>query len=48
MRHILVTVMLIGVVIAIYYGTIGAGGGMEQRVRTTGGRLNGTIQSISP
>lgn len=48
MRHILITVMLVTVVIAIYYSTIGAGGGMEQRVKSTGGRLNGTIQSINP
>jgi len=48
MRHILVTVMLIIVVIAIYSTTIGGNDGMQHNVKTTGGRLNGTIQSINP
>lgn len=48
MRHILITVMLVTVVIAIYSSTIGGGTGMEQSVKSTGGKLNGTIQSINP
>ncbi|MEF3306422.1 hypothetical protein [Paenibacillus sp. GYB003] len=48
MRHILITVMLVIVVIAIYSGTIGGSGGMEQNVRSIGGSMNGTIQSINP
>ena len=48
MRHILATVMLIIVVIAIYSATIGGSGGMKENVKSTGGRLNGTIQSINP
>lgn len=48
MRHILVTIMLIIVVIAIYTTTIGGSEGMQQNVKTTGGRLNGTIESINP
>lgn len=48
MRHILVTVMLVVVVIAIYSATIGGDGGMESNVKDAGGRLNGTIRSIDP
>lgn len=40
--------MLVIVVIAIYSGTIGGNGGMEQKARSTGGSINGTIQSINP
>ncbi|GAA3410932.1 hypothetical protein ACFFNY_18830 [Paenibacillus hodogayensis] len=48
MRHILITVMLVIVVIAIYSATVGGETGMEHNVRSTGGSLNGTIQSINP
>jgi len=48
MRQILMTVMLVLVVIAIYMATIGGENGMQSSVRATGGRLNGTIESINP
>ncbi|WP_158289654.1 hypothetical protein [Paenibacillus flagellatus] len=48
MRQILMTVMLVIVVVSLYAGTVGGSGGMQQNVKTTGGRLNGTIGSINP
>jgi hypothetical protein len=48
MRHILFTVMLVAVVVGIYSATIGGSTGMQRGVKTTGGKLNGTIQSINP
>lgn len=48
MRAILVTVMLIVVAIAIYNATVGGENGTQQQVKDTGGRMNVTIQQISP
>lgn len=48
MKHILATVMLVAVVVSLYAATIGGEEGMHRSVKTTGGKLNGTIQSINP
>ena len=48
MRQLLVTVLLIIAVIAIYANTIGGPEGTQARVRDSGGKINGTIESINP
>ncbi|MBP1990912.1 hypothetical protein [Paenibacillus eucommiae] len=48
MRSILITAMLVIVVIAIYNNAVGGNNGTRQQVKDSGGRINGTIQSIDP
>jgi hypothetical protein len=40
--------MLVIVVIVIYNNVVGGSNGTKQQIKDSGGRINGTIQSMDP
>jgi hypothetical protein len=48
LKSILITIMLVIVVVSIYNHVVGGSTGTKQQVTNSGGRINGTIQSIDP
>lgn len=48
MKDILVTILLLGVVLLIYTATVGGKDGMEDKVRSGGGRIHTTIERLNP